>query len=295
MECMICPRRCGIDRKEYRGYCGEKDRVRVARAALHMWEEPCISGEEGSGTIFFTGCNLRCVYCQNYGLSRSEVGREISVHRLSEIMLELQEQGANNINLVTGTHFICQIREAIDLARKKGLHLPIVYNCGGYESVESLRMLRGYVDIYLPDFKYWEEASGRRYSQAPGYPEAARAAIDEMVHQIPKIEYDPSGLMKKGVIVRHLLLPGKVKEAQEIVRYLYEKYGDTICLSLMNQYTPLASLDKDTYPELNRRVTTYEYDKLVNYAIDIGVSNAFIQEGKTAKESFIPSFTFEGV
>lgn len=295
MKCVLCPRHCGIDRKENRGYCGETERIRVARAALHMWEEPCISGKEGSGTIFFTGCNLRCVYCQNHTLSRSEVGKEITVFRLSEIMIELQEKGANNINLVTGTHYIPQIVEAIDLAREKGLHLPIVYNCGGYESVESLRMLKGYVDIYLPDFKYWEEESGRKYSLAADYPAIAKAAIDEMVRHVGAPGFAPSGLMKKGVIVRHLLLPGRVKEAQEIVNYLHGKYGDRIYLSLMNQYTPLSSLDKEAYPELNRRVTTYEYDKLVNYAIDIGVNRAFIQEGKTAKESFIPSFTLEGV
>ncbi|MDO4473781.1 MAG: radical SAM protein [Eubacteriales bacterium] len=295
MGCMLCPRQCGADRRKQRGFCGETERIRVARAALHMWEEPCISGREGSGTIFFTGCNLRCVYCQNHTLSRSEVGKEITVMRLSEIMIELQEKGANNINLVTGSHYVPQIVEALDLAREKGLHLPIVYNCGGYESIESLRMLQGYVDIYLPDFKYWEEESGRKYSLASDYPKVAKAAVDEMVRQVGAAEFTPSGLMKKGVIVRHLLLPGKVKEAQEIVRYLHGKYGDRIYLSLMNQYTPLPSLDKEMYPELNRRVTTYEYDKLVNYAIDTGVNCAFIQEGKTAKESFIPPFTLEGV
>ena len=295
MGCMLCPRRCGADRRKQRGFCGETERIRVARAALHMWEEPCISGKEGSGTIFFTGCNLRCVYCQNHTLSRSEVGKEITVMRLSEIMIELQEKGANNINLVTGTHYVPQIVEALDLAREKGLHLPIVYNCGGYESIESIRMLQGYVDIYLPDFKYWEEESGRKYSLASDYPKIAKASVDEMVRQVGAAEFTSSGLMKKGVIVRHLLLPGKVKEAQEIVNYLHGKYGDRIYLSLMNQYTPLSSLDKEMYPELNRRVTTYEYDKLVNYAIDTGVNCAFIQEGKTAKESFIPPFTLEGV
>lgn len=295
MECTLCPRECGVYREKQRGFCGETDEIRVARAALHMWEEPCISGEEGSGTVFFTGCNLRCVYCQNHTLSRSEIGKEVSVKRLAEIFLELQEKGANNINLVTGTHFALQIREAIDMAREQGLHLPVVYNCGGYESVQTLQMLDGYVDIYLPDFKYWDKESGRKYSSVADYPAVARAAVKEMVRQVGAPEFDERGMMRRGVIVRHLLLPGKVSEAQEIVRYLYEKYGDSIYLSLMNQYTPLPTLDKEKYPELSRRVTTYEYEKLVNFAIDLGVEHAFIQEGKTAKESFIPPFTLEGV
>lgn len=295
MGCELCPRACGVLREKQRGFCGETNQVRVARAALHMWEEPCISEESGSGTVFFTGCNLRCVYCQNHTLSRSEVGKEITVLRLSEIFLELQKQGANNINLVTGTHFIPQIKEALTLAKSKGLHLPIVYNCGGYESVEALQMLDGYIDIYLPDFKYWEEESGKRYSLASDYPTVAKAAVKEMVRQVGEPVFDQNGLMKKGVIVRHLLLPGKVKEAKKIVEYLYKNYGDSIYLSLMNQYTPLPALEKEKYPELNRKVTTYEYEKLVDFAIDIGVENAFIQEGETAKESFIPPFELDGV
>lgn len=293
---MLCPRKCGADRQNgERGICQETEVIRVARAALHMWEEPCISGEEGSGTVFFTGCNLRCVYCQNYDLSRSVTGKEITKDRLAEIFLELQEKKANNINLVTPTHYIPQIVQALDAAKRQGLHLPVVYNSSGYECVDSLKMLEGYVDIYLPDFKYWVQESARRYSKAYDYPDVAKAAIAEMVRQTKEAEFDDRSMLKKGVIVRHLLLPGRLEEAKRIVRYLYETYGDTIYLSLMNQYTPLDTLDAEKYPELNRKVTAEEYDELVDYAIDLGVENGFIQEGDTAEESFIPGFTLEGV
>lgn len=294
--CMLCPRKCGVDREHgERGICRETGRVRLARAALHMWEEPCISGEEGSGTVFFTGCNLRCVYCQNYALSRSERGKEISEERLAEIFLELQEKKANNINLVTPTHYIPQIIRALDTAKRRGLRLPVVYNSSGYERVESLRRLEGYVDIYLPDFKYWTLGLASRYSMAADYPQAARAAVSEMVRQTGDPEFDERGIMRKGVIVRHLLLPGCVEEGKAIVRYLYQTYGNAIYMSLMNQYTPLDTLDAGTYPELNRKVTEEEYDALVDYAIELGVENGFIQEGETAKESFIPPFEMEGV
>lgn len=294
--CVLCPRKCGADRQNgERGICQETEVIRVARAALHMWEEPCISGEEGSGTVFFTGCNLRCVYCQNYNLSRSVTGKEITKERLAEIFLELQEKKANNINLVTPTHYIPQIIHALEAAKRQGLNLPVVYNSSGYECVDSLKMLEGYVDIYLPDFKYWIQESARRYSKAYGYPDVAKAAIAEMVRQTKEAEFDDRGMLKKGVIVRHLLLPGRLEEAKCIVRYLYETYGDTIYLSLMNQYTPLDTLDAEKYPELKRKVTPEEYDELVDYAIELGVEKGFIQEGDTAKESFIPSFLLEGI
>lgn len=296
IECKLCPRKCGVDRgKGETGVCRETDQIRVARAALHMWEEPCISGEEGSGTVFFTGCNLRCVYCQNYSLSRSETGKEITKERLAEIFLELQDRKSNNINLVTPTHFIPQIIQALELAKGQGLHLPVVYNSSGYERVESLKLLEGYVDIYLPDFKYWNPVSAKRYSKAADYPEIVKAAVAEMVRQTGCPEFDERGMLKRGVIVRHLLLPGCVEEAKCIVRYLYETYGDRIYMSLMNQYTPLSTLDAAKYPELNRKVTEAEYDELVDYAIELGVENGFIQEGETAKESFIPNFGLEGV
>lgn len=292
--CMLCPRECNADRAHgENGICGVSGTgIMGARAALHMWEEPCISGENGSGTVFFSGCPLRCVYCQNYALARAEQGEQITTERLSDIFLELQEKGAANINLVTPTHYTPQIIEAIQMAREKALHLPIVYNCGGYEKVETLRMLDGIVDIYLTDFKYMEIEPAKRYSKAPNYPEVAKAALAEMVRQRPFAQFDQTGMMQKGVIVRHLLLPGHLKNAKSVVQYVYETYGDNVYLSLMNQYTPLPQV-KD-YPEINRRVTEAEYEELVDYAIDLGVEHGFIQEGETAEESFIPAFDNEG-
>ena len=284
---------CMADREITTGYCGVKNTLRVARAALHFWEEPCISGEEGSGAVFFTGCNLRCVFCQNFQIARAEQGKEITIERLSEIFLELQAQKANNINLVTATHYVPQVVEALKLAKGRGLHIPVVYNCGGYESVETLKMLKGLVDIYLPDFKYVDSERAKRYSRAENYPEVAKTALAEMVRQQPEAQFDDREMMKKGVIVRHLMLPGGIKDSKAVVKYLYETYGDQIYISLMNQYTPLPHVAE--YPEINRKVKKFEYDRLVGYAISLGVENGFIQEGETAEESFIPAFTNEGV
>ena len=292
-KCSLCPRMCNIDREVTTGYCGVKNTLRVARAALHFWEEPCISGEEGSGAVFFTGCNLRCVFCQNYQIARAEQGKEITVERLSEIFLELQEKKANNINLVTATHYVPQVVEALKMAKLQGLHIPVVYNCGGYETVETLKLLEGLVDIYLPDFKYVDSERAKRYSHAGNYPEVAKAALAEMVRQQPEAEFDERGMMKKGVIVRHLMLPGGIKDSKAVVKYLYETYGNQIFVSLMNQYTPLPHVTD--YPEINRKLKKFEYDRLVDYAIALGVENGFIQEGETAEESFIPAFTNEGV
>jgi putative pyruvate formate lyase activating enzyme len=284
---------CNLDRQVTTGYCGVKNTIRVARAALHFWEEPCISGEEGSGAVFFTGCNLRCVFCQNYQIARAEQGKEITVERLAEIFLELQAQKANNINLVTATHYVPQVAEALSIAKTKGLHIPVVYNCGGYELVETLKLLEGLVDIYLPDFKYVDNERAKRYSHAEDYPEVAKKALAEMVRQQPEAEFDERGIMTKGVIVRHLMLPGGIKDSKAVVNYLYETYGHQIYISLMNQYTPLPHVAD--YPEIDRKLKKFEYDRLVDYAISLGVENGFIQEGETAKESFIPAFTNEGV
>ena len=293
MNCSLCPRMCNLDRQVTTGYCGVKNTIRVARAALHFWEEPCISGEEGSGAVFFTGCNLRCVFCQNYQIARAEQGKEITVERLAEIFLELQAQKANNINLVTATHYVPQVAEALSIAKTKGLHIPVVYNCGGYELVETLKLLEGLVDIYLPDFKYVDNERAKRYSHAEDYPEVAKKALAEMVRQQPEAEFDERGIMTKGVIVRHLMLPGGIKDSKAVVNYLYETYGHQIYISLMNQYTPLPHVAD--YPEIDRKLKKFEYDRLVDYAISLGVENGFIQEGETAKESFIPAFTNEGV
>lgn len=292
--CNLCPRECQVDRIHGEiGVCGVS-RVLVygARAALHMWEEPCISGTKGSGTVFFSGCPLRCVYCQNYEIARAEKGIGITVERLAEIFIELQQKGAANINLVTPTHYTLEILEALKLAKQKGLTLPIVYNCSGYENVETLKMLRGFVDIYLVDYKYEDPQLAQRYSNAKEYPEIMKLALREMVEQCSEARFDEEGMMQNGVIVRHLLLPGAVQQAKQIVKYVYETYGDQVYLSLMNQYTPLPHVA--AWEELNRTVTVEEYEEVVDYAIALGVEHGFIQEGGTAEESFIPAFDDEG-
>ncbi len=269
-------------------------KLKVARAALHFWEEPCISGEAGSGAVFFSGCALHCVFCQNDKISRGQAGKEIEKERLVQIFLELQDKGANNINLVTPGQYVPHIIWAVEQARNQGLKLPIVYNTSSYEKVDTIKMLEGIVDIYLPDFKYMDSALAQKYSHAMDYPEAAKAAIAEMVRQQPEpVINEETGLMEKGVIVRQLLLPGLLDDAKAIVRYLYETYGDSIYLSLMSQFTPLPNVEG--FPELNRKVTEAEYDEYVDYAIDLGVNNGFIQEGDVAEESFIPDFDCEGV
>jgi putative pyruvate formate lyase activating enzyme len=293
-DCTLCPRECHVDRLSGKmGYCRETADVAAARAALHMWEEPCISGEEGSGTVFFSGCAMGCVYCQNHNIADGTAGKKITIERLSDIYLELQAKGANNINLVTPSHYVPQIIEAIILARQKGLRLPIVYNCSGYEKVETLRLLEGYVDIYLPDLKYMDPIPAAKYSNCKDYFIFASKAIEEMVRQVGKPSFDERGMMEKGVIVRHLTLPGYLKDSKNIIKYLYDTYGDTIYISIMNQYTPLLTVSD--YPELNRKITEEEYEELIDYAIELGVENGFIQEGETASESFIPEFNEEGV
>ncbi len=299
--CNLCPRSCGADREAgRRGYCGERGTIRAARAALHMWEEPCISGTRGSGAIFFSGCPLRCVYCQNRDIADGRVGKEISADRLAEIMLELQAQGANNINLVTPTHFALHIAKAIDAARVRGLAVPIVYNTSAYESPETLRRLDGLVDVYLPDMKYFSEERAARYSNAPDYPAAAKSAIAEMVWQTGNTVFADGngaveeGIMLRGVIVRHLLLPDGLEDSKAVVRYLYETYGDSVYISIMNQYTPMPQIGAE-FPELARKVTEKEYESLVDYAVLLGIENGFIQEGETALESFIPDFDMRGI
>lgn len=294
-NCIVCPRECGVNRLAgQKGYCGATAQLVVARAALHFWEEPCISGTVGSGTVFFGGCNLRCVFCQNHAIAIGECGKEITIQRLAEIFLELQEKGAANINLVTPTHYIPQIREALLLAKEQGLTLPIVYNTGGYEQVEALRLLDGLVDIYLPDLKYYSSELSSKYSHAANYFEKATLALAEMYRQVGEPVFDTStGLMKRGIIVRHLILPGQTKDSKKVLRYLHETYGDNIYISIMNQYTPLPHVAQ--YPELNCKVTAEEYDRVINFALRLGIENAFIQEGETAEESFIPAFDMEGV
>jgi len=303
MGCELCPRKCGANRGVETtteklagnvGFCGETNQVRLARAALHIWEEPCISGEEGSGAIFFTGCVLRCVFCQNHNIADGSVGKTVTIERLADIMLELQSQKANNINLVTPTHFVPQIVKAITLAKKNGLHIPIVYNTGGYERVETLQRLAGLVDIYLPDMKYASAELAEKYSLAKDYPQVAKAALAEMVRQVGAPQFNARGIMSRGVIVRHLMLPGQLADSKDVIRDLYETYHNEIYISIMNQYTPMPGIG-EKYPELNRKVRKASYEKLIEYALALGVEQAYVQEGETAKESFIPAFDYEGV
>ena len=293
-DCTLCPRECHVDRTAgSKGYCRETQELVIARAALHMWEEPCISGKEGSGTVFFSGCAMGCVYCQNYNIANGKAGKKITIERLTEIFLELQDKQANNINLVTPSHYVLQIIEALAAARERRLHIPVVYNCSGYEKQETLKLLRGKIDIYLPDLKYMDQEPALKYSNCLNYFSFADQAIKEMVHQTGEPVFDERGIMKKGVIVRHLTLPGYLRDSKNIIKYLYETYGDRIYISIMNQFTPLETISN--YPELNRRITEEEYDELVDYAIELGVENGFIQEGETASDSFIPEFNEEGV
>lgn len=290
-NCRLCARECGVDRTHTVGFCKMSSEPTVARAALHMWEEPPISGTRGSGTIFFSGCSLSCVYCQNRTISRGEQGITVTTHRLAEIMTELEALGAHNINLVTPTHFIPTVRTAILRARDAGLSVPIVYNTGSYDTVESLRTLDGLIDVYLPDLKYFRTETAARLSLAPDYPTVARAAIAEMVRQTGPAVISQDGIMTRGTVVRILLLPGHVAEAKLSLKYLHDTYGDSIYISLMNQYTPMPDM---TAP-LDRPVTREEYRQLTDYALRLGVTGAFVQEDGTAAESFIPPFDNTGV
>ncbi len=292
-DCFSCPRQCGVDRTKTLGFCRVPDTFTVARAALHHWEEPCISGEHGSGTVFFSGCNLGCVFCQNHRISCGQNGKEITSQRLFDIFFELKEQGANNINLVTPTHYLPQLLPVIERAKKEGIGIPFLYNCGGFESVEILQKAEGLIDIYLPDMKYISPSLSKRYSHAENYSLVAKKAIAEMVRQQPECVFDEAGILKKGVVVRHMMLPGNLSDSKSVVSYLHKTYGEQIFLSLMNQFTPTEVLLD--YPELNRKVSQREYNNLIDYAISIGVEQAFIQEGETAKESFIPDFSNQGV
>lgn len=293
-NCLLCPRKCGINRGiGQTGVCGVSSEIKVARAALHYWEEPCISGKRGSGAVFFSGCSLHCVFCQNRAISDGKEGKVISKERLSDIFIELADKGANNINLVTPGQYIPDIVWAVNDAKSRGMKLPIIYNTSGYENVTELKLLEGIVDVYLPDFKYMDNMLSAKYSRAKEYPSVAKQALSEMVRQQPDVVIDDAtGLIQKGVIVRQLLLPGHVNDAKAVLKYLYDTYHDHVYISMMSQFTPIALKD---YPEINRTVTRREYERLVDYAIKIGITNAFIQEGDVAKDSFIPAFDCEGV
>ena len=293
-KCNLCPRKCGADRLSGKtGFCGGGRDLKVARAAIHFWEEPCISGESGSGTVFFSGCTMRCIFCQNREISRGEAGKIISIERLAEIFLELQAKGANNINLVTPMHFAPQITAALDISRKNGLSLPIVWNTGGWEIPESIAAVKNYSDIWLTDMKYFDDSLAKNFSDAKNYFEIASASLRKMVEQTGEAVFDENGIMQKGVIVRHLVLPGHTDDSKKILRWLWENFGNRIWVSIMNQYTPLCTDER--FPELFRSVSDEEYDDVIDFAAELGFENAFVQEGGAVGESFIPPFDLEGV
>lgn len=285
-ECNLCPRNCRINRYKQLGACGANEKLKIAYYSLHLWEEPIISGKNGSGTIFFSNCNLKCIYCQNRKISTGGYGKEIDSNKLKEIMLSLQNDNAHNINLVTPTHYVPQILEVLKEIKNKELTIPVVYNTSSYENVSTIDMLDGMIDIYLADFKYFDDDLGVKYSNCKNYFIYASLAIDRMYRQVGNFVIE-NDLMKRGLIVRILVLPGHVDDAIKIIDYLYAKYGNNIILSIMNQYTPIGCLDFDN---LNRKITIEEYNKVIEYALKLGVEFAFIQDGETQNESFIPDF-----
>jgi len=287
-NCNLCPRNCLVDRTTSVGACKATDKLKIAYYSLHEWEEPVISGSNGSGTIFFSNCNLKCIYCQNKKISTGGYGKEISDEKFIDICLKLQDMGAHNINLVTPTHYVPIIGELLHKIKDKELLIPIVYNTSSYENIHTLMMMRGLVDIYLADLKYYDDKLGKKYSRVDNYFETATMAIDEMYRQVGSPEFDENGIMKKGLIVRVLILPDHLDDAKKIIKYLYATFGNYIFISIMNQYTPI--INSKRYPNLNRKVTDEEYDEVIKYALSIGVENAFIQEGGTQDESFIPKF-----
>ena len=293
-DCMLCPHNCGVNRLNgEKGYCGAPKDMVIARYSLHMWEEPCISGDNGSGTIFFSYCNLKCVFCQNYEISTLNKGRIVNIEEFSNICLELQEAGANNINLVTGTMYVPLIVDGIKLAKKKGLNIPVIYNTSSYENVDTIKMLDGVIDIFLPDLKYYDDSLALKYSNCEEYFKYATKAIWQMYKQVGKPIFDDNGIIKRGVIIRHLMLPNNINDSKRIIKYLYDKYKDDVIISIMNQYTPIRKIK---YEELNSLVSDKEYDELINYAYDLGIRKAYIQDGKSQSESFIPNFSiFNGL
>ncbi|MBO7208573.1 MAG: radical SAM protein [Clostridia bacterium] len=292
MNCNICPRNCNINRDETVGFCGTANTVKVARASLHLWEEPCISGTNGSGTVFFSGCNLRCCYCQNEKISHHLFGKEITVKELADIFIKLQENKAHNINLVTPSHYLLQIAKALDLVKDK-LQIPVVYNCGGYEKVSSLKYAKNYVDVYLTDIKYYDNSLAEKYSNAKDYFEIAISALDEMLTQKPKPVKDQNGLLKSGVIVRHMVLPGHKDDSINLLRFLKQRYGTgKFILSIMSQYTPYKELP---FKELNRKITSLEYNRVIDEALDLGFADSYMQDKKSAKKIYTPPFDLTGI
>ena len=293
LKCNICPRNCNINRYEGAGFCKSNQKIKLAKVFVHKWEEPCISGVRGSGTVFFSNCSLRCVYCQNSKISSDGFGKEIEVDRLAEIFIELQNKEVHNVNLVTPTHYIPIVREALNTAKGNGLNIPVVYNSSGYENVESLKTLEGLIDVYLPDIKYYSDKYSIKYSSAPDYFKYASAAVMEMYRQVGGVKLDDEGIIEKGVMIRHLMLPGLLFDSKKIIDWVIENMPEDIYFNLMCQYTPLGRANE--FPEINRRISKSHYDSLVNYALGNGIVNGFIQEFESASEEYVPDFNLDGV
>lgn len=291
--CTLCPVSCGTDRTITTGPCGTNDKLVVAKAFLHQWEEPCISGTKGSGTIFFSGCNMHCVFCQNHNISQQGFGKEITVERLAEIMLELQAQGAANINLVTPTTYVLHIVRAVKLAREAGLTLTIVYNTNGYENLETLEMLKGTVDVYLPDIKYFNDRYAVKYSKTKDYFAYASKAIKAMVAQVGYPAFDENGLMRKGVLIRHMIMPELLEDTKNILRWVKEELGNQAYISLMCQYTPMYKASE--FEEINRKLDDWEYEYIVDSFFKLGLENGFMQDYSSATTDYVPNFDLTGV
>ena len=292
-NCKLCPRNCGINREKYKGICGADDKIKVALVSIHEYEEPCISGGNGSGTIFFSNCNLKCVYCQNFKISREGFGKEITVERLAEIFIEQQNRGVNNINLVTPTMYVDSIILAIKIARKNGLSIPIVYNSSGYENVETIKKLDGYIDVYLPDFKYASNKLAKKYSNVDNYVESAISAISEMIKQVGKPVYNKDGIITKGVIIRHMILPNNVLNTKMVLKRISEKFSNDSVISIMAQYFPTG--DAKLYPEINRKITKEELEEVENYLEELSLYNGYIQELGEHEEEYVPDFDLSNI
>lgn len=293
-KCSLCPRRCYVNRLDGElGFCTASVDVKIAKVSLHQWEEPCISGTFGSGTVFFSNCNLNCVFCQNHTISQKGTGKIVSIYGLSEIFLEQQMRGAHNINLVTPTHYVPQIIEALKIAKSRGLTIPILYNSNAYESIDTIKALSGFIDVYLPDLKYYKNKYALKYSKAPNYFNIASEVITEMISQVGEVKFDDAGLIQKGVIIRHLMLPGLLFDSKKIVDFIYSTFHDSVYISLMNQYTPMHKAAK--YPEINKPLNPNHYDTLIDYCINLGITKCFIQESGTASIDFVPDFDLNDV
>jgi len=293
-KCNLCPRKCYVNRLEGElGFCKGSMDVKIAKVTLHQWEEPFISGKQGSGTVFFSNCNLRCVFCQNHNISHEGIGKIVSINRLSEIFLEQQIRGAHNINLVTPTHYVPQIIEALKLAKDNGLNIPILYNSNAYENLDTIKSLKGFIDVYLPDLKYYKDKFALKYSGSPNYFNTASKAITEMVSQVGEAKFDDTGIIQKGVIIRHLMLPGLLFDSKKIIDFIYNTFNDSVYISLMNQYVPIYEAYK--YTEINKPLNPEHYDALINYCLNLGITKCFIQENGTSSKSFIPEFDLSGV